>query len=307
MGVLKLLRPRGGFPLAAPSWPGGVPRPPVERKTGVHYDTSWARRYPSRLARALILDGVTRPLIRGLASPFVDGLDRIDSLEAPAIFAANHNSHVDTPLVLTSLPHRFRHRTAVAAGADYFFDKQWKGAVWALTINAIPVERVRVSPQSTKLAVSLLERGWSLVIFPEGGRSPDGWGQSHRAGAAYLAVRTGRPVVPVHLAGTRRILKKGAKGVRPSSTEVTFGRPLYVRDGESAHDFAGRIEQQIAVLADERASGLWASRRRAAEGATPALTGPPVTGWRRTWALEENRRRTGEDEPWPPESSTRRA
>ena len=305
MGALKLLRPRGRFPLAPPSWPGGVPRPPVERKTGVHYDTSWARRYPSRLARALILDGVTRPLIRGLASPFVDGLDRIDSLDAPAIFAANHNSHVDTPLVLTSLPDRFRHRTAVAAGADYFFDKQWKGAVWALTINAIPVERIRVSPQSTKLAVSLLERGWSLVIFPEGGRSPDGWGQSHRAGAAYLAVRTGRPVVPVHLAGTRRILKKGAKGVRPSSTEVTFGRPLYVQEGESAHDFALRIEQQIAVLADERASGLWVARRRAAEGATPALTGPPVTGWRRTWALEENRRRTGEDKPWPPGSSTR--
>ena len=233
----------------------------------------------------------------------MDGLDRIEALEAPAIFAANHTSHVDTPLVLTSLPDRFRHRTAVAAGADYFFDRQWKGAVWALTINAIPVERVRVSPQSTKMAVSLIEKGWSLVIFPEGGRSPDGWGQSHRAGAAYLAVRTGRPVVPVHLAGTRRILKKGAKGVHPSETEVTFGRPLYAAEGESAHDFALRIERQIAVLADERTSGLWASRLRAAAGATPALTGPPVTGWRRAWALEENRRRTGERKPWPPGSS----
>ena len=305
MGALKLLRPRGRFPFGPPTWPGGVPRPPVERKTGVHYDTRWARRYPARLARALLLDGVTRPVIRGLASPLVEGLDRVESLEAPAIFAANHNSHVDTPLVLTSLPERFRHRTAVAAGADYFFDKRWKGAVWALAINAIPVERVRVSPQSTKLAVSLIERGWSLVIFPEGGRSPDGWGQSHRAGAAYLAVRTGRPVVPVHLSGTRRILKKGAKGVRPSETEVTFGRPLYAEEGESAHDFAVRIERQIAVLADERASGLWTSRLRAAAGATPALTGPPVTGWRRAWALEENRRRAGEEKAWPPGSSTR--
>ena len=305
MGALRLLRPRGRFPLGAPSWPGGVPRPPVEKRTGVHYDTTWARRYPARLARALLLDGVTRPLIHGLASPQVDGLDRIESLSAPAIFAANHSSHVDTPLVLTSLPERFRHRTAVAAGADYFFDRRWKGGLWALTINAIPIERARVSPQSTKLAVALLERGWSLVIFPEGGRSPDGWGQSHRAGAAYLAVRTGAPVVPVHLHGTRRILKKGGKGLRPSATDVTFGRPLTAGDGESAHDFAARIERQIAVLADERADGYWASRRRAAEGATPALTGPPVTGWRRTWALDENRRGTGGAKPWPPGSGAR--
>ncbi|MFP5375196.1 MAG: lysophospholipid acyltransferase family protein [Acidimicrobiia bacterium] len=306
MGALRLLRPRARFPLGAPPWPGGVPRPPVERRTGVHYDTSWARRYPARLARALLLDGVTRPLVRGVASPLVDGLDRIEALEAPAIFAANHNSHVDTPLVLTSLPERFRHRTAVAAGADYFFDRRWKGALWALTINAIPVERIRVSPRSTRLALSLVEDGWSLVIFPEGGRSPDGWGQSHRAGAAYLAVRTGAPVVPVHLAGTRRILKKGARGVRPSTTEVTFGRPLRAGEGESAHDLAGRIERQIAVLADERASGLWASRRRAARGATPPLTGPPVAGWRRAWALEENRRRTGDRRAWPPGSAPRR-
>lgn len=293
------------FPFGPPSWPGGVPRPPVEKRTGVHAATGWARRYPARLVRAVVLDGVTRPFIRALASPDVDGLDRIESLPAPAIFAANHSSHVDTPLVLTSLPERFRHRTAVAAAADHFFDKQWKGHLWALSINAIPIERARVSPQSTRLALSLIEDGWSIVIFPEGGRSPDGWGQSHRAGAAYLAVRTGAPVVPVHLYGTRRILKKGGKGVRPAATAVTFGRPLRAAEGESAHTLAARIERAIEVLADERESGLWVSRRRAAAGDTPVLTGPAATGWRRTWALNENRRRTGSSTIWPPGSSRR--
>ena len=299
------LRPRARFPLGAPTWPTGVPRPPVVRDTGVNYDTAWARKYPARLARALWLDGVTRPLIKGLADPDIDGLDRLESLPSPAIFAANHSSHVDTPLVLTSLPDRFRHRTAVAAGADYFFDKRWKGGLWALSINAIPIERARVSPQSTKLAVSLIEDGWSLVIFPEGGRSPDGWGQSHRAGAAYLAVRTGAPVVPVHLHGTRRILKKGGKGLRPAHTEVTFGSPLRAAEGESAADLAVRIARAIAVLADERSEGFWESRRNAASGDTPALTGPASTGWRRAWALEENRRRRGTSKPWPPRSAAR--
>ncbi len=302
---MKRPRLRARFPLGSPTWPSGVPRPPVKKRTGVDFDTAWARRYPARLARALVLDGVTRPFIRALASPAVDGLDRIESLAGPVVFAANHSSHVDTPLVLASLPERFRHRTAVAAAADHFFDKRWKGALWALSTNAIPIERGRVSPQSTRAAMALISEGWSLVIFPEGGRSPDGWGQSHRAGAAYLAVRTGAPVVPVHLHGTRRILKKGGKGVRPASTQVTFGRPLRPTEGESAHSFAARIEQAIAVLADERSEGFWRSRRRAAGGATPALTGPVTAGWRRSWALDENRRRTGTSAPWPPRSAIR--
>ena len=289
--VRRVARPR--FPLGRPSWPRDVPRPPAERHTGVDYDTAWARRYPVRLARALVLDGVTRPVMRGLASPRVEGTDRLEALTGPAIFAANHASHVDTPLVLTSLPERFRHRTAVAAGADYFFDKRWKGALWAFSICAIPIERTRVSPQSTRLAAELLHEGWSLVIFPEGGRSVDGWGRAHRAGAAYLALRTGFPVVPVHLEGTRRIMRKGRKGIRRSATGVTFGRPMRAEDGEDARDFAARVETAIAVLADERASGFWQARRRAAAGTTPALVGPAAGAWRRAWALAEGRRRTG--------------
>ena len=263
------------------------------------YDTAWARKYPARLARAIILDGVTRPLVHAIAAPEIEGLDRLDSLVAPVIFAVNHNSHVDTPLVMTSLPERFRHRTAVAAGADYFFDKRAKAAVWALSINAIPIERIRVSPQSTRLASGLLRDGWSLIIFPEGGRSPDGWGQTHRAGAGYLAVRTGIPVVPVHLEGTRRILKKGGTGIRPSSTRVTFGCPLRPKEGEDARGFATRIEKAIAVLADEQAHGWWAARQRSAAGDTPLLTGPSGPSWRRTWALAEGRR-VRKPHRWPP-------
>ena len=293
-------RPRPSFPYGAPSWPGGVPRPAVARRTGVDYDTAWARRYPVRLARALALDGLTRPLVQALASPTVDGLDRLDSLAAPAIFAANHASHVDTPLVLTSLPERFRHRTAVGAAADHFFDRRWKAGLWAFTINAIPIERIRVSPQSTRMATDLLADGWSLVIFPEGGRSPDGWAQPHRAGAAHLAVRTGLPLVPIHIEGSRRILKKGGRGIRPAATHVTFGRPLLAEGGEGARQFAARIESDIAVLADEQVNGFWAARKRAAGGATPSLTGPAASRWRRAWALGAPAGRSGRSSSaWP--------
>jgi 1-acyl-sn-glycerol-3-phosphate acyltransferase len=287
-----------GFPYRAPTWPGGVERPPVVRRTGIDYDTSWARRYSTRLARAVVLDGITRPLVHVVASPRVDGLDRLDGLHGPVVFAANHASHVDTPLLLATLPDRFRHRTVVAAGADYFFDKRWKAALWSFSINAVPIERSRVSPRSTRLAAAVLDDGWSLVVFPEGGRSPDGWGQVHRPGAAWLAMRSGVPVVPVHLEGTRRILRKGGGRLRPSTTAVTFGAPLRPDDGDDARSFAARIERAVAVLADEQATGFWNARRRAAADATPALTGPAAGAWRRTWSLGDRARRPSRP-AWP--------
>jgi len=67
--------------------------------------------------------------------------------------------------------------------------------------------------------------------LPEGGRSPDGWAQTFRGGAAYLSVRTGCPVVPVHLDGTRHILPKGGRGVRRTRTTITFGTPLRPDEG----------------------------------------------------------------------------
>ncbi|HEX2039411.1 MAG TPA: lysophospholipid acyltransferase family protein [Acidimicrobiales bacterium] len=272
--------------LRAPTWPGGVERPPAERRTGVDFPTAWARRYPVRLARTLLVDGVWRPVMEVLASPDVRGADRLVGLEdGPVVFAANHASHVDTPLLLTALPARYRHRTAVAAAADYFFDSRWKGAAWAFAINAVPTERTKVSIRSMRLAADLLEEGWSLVIYPEGGRTPDGWGQEHRAGAAWLSARAGAPVVPVHIEGTRRIMRKGRRGVRPSSTTITFGAPLVLHEGEDVRDFAVRIEREIAVLADEHRTDWWTARRRAAAGTTPPLQGPEVGAWRRAWSL----------------------
>ena len=139
----------------------------------------------------------------------------LELVEAPAIFVANHSSHVDTGLLLSILPPRFRHKTVVAGAADYFFDRRWKAHLFALGLGAIPIERHKVNRKSVDTATGLLDEGWNLIIFPEGGRSPDGWFQPMRGGAAYLATRTGRPVVPVHIEGTYRILPRGGK--RPAA------------------------------------------------------------------------------------------
>jgi 1-acyl-sn-glycerol-3-phosphate acyltransferase len=295
--ALRLPRPR--FPLGAPTWPTGLPREPEPPTLGAHYETDWARSEPARYLRGLLIEYTVRPVVAALARPRVHGLDRIEGLHPPAIFAANHHSHLDTPLLLSTLPARFRHRTVVAAAADYFFDSRPKAALAALALNAIPIERTRVGRRSAELAASLLEAGWSLVIFPEGGRSPDGWGQEFQGGAAYLADRCGVAVVPVHIEGTGRILPKGARRPRPTRVTVTFGAPMRPGPGERARRFADRLERAVAALADERAAGWWEARRRAAAGATPPLTGPQAVGaWRRAWALGP-RRADRQRRTWP--------
>ncbi len=299
---LKVPLPQG-FPLRAPDTPKGVAPLVPKRQTGADYDTEWARTFPARWARNVLLEGLLRPTIAGIARPKVKGIDRLADLRdgdfEPVIFCANHHSHVDTPLVLTSLPEPWRYQVFVGAAADYFFRTKATSAVASLALNAIPIERATVTRKSANLATELIEDGWSMLIFPEGGRSPDGWGQDFRGGAAYLARRTGAAVVPIHLAGTGRILRKGSKKLRPSPTVVTFGHPIRAEEGEDTRRLGARIEAAVAGLGDETVTDWYAARKRSHAAATPTLSGPESPSWRRAWALGDRGPRRRRKSSWP--------
>ena len=301
------LKIAAGFPYRAAPTPTSVEPAPRKKYTGIDYDTEWARSFGARLARLAVLEGVITPTMQVLASPERRGLDNLEELRnvdppQPVIFAANHHSHVDTPLLLSTIPEPWRHRMFVAAAADYFFTSRVTSTASALVLNAIPIERTRVSRRSADDAAVLIDDGWSLLIYPEGGRSPDGWGQPFRGGAAYLALRCGVPVVPVHVEGTGRILRKGKKRPTPSATRLTFGRPLWADESEDSRRFAARIERAVAALADEATTDWYTARRRAHEGTTPPLSGPDAPSpWRRAWALGDRgpTRRRASPRKWP--------
>ena len=120
----------------------------------------------------------------------------------------------------------------------------------------------------------LVDDGWSLVIYPEGGRSPDGWGQEFKGGAAYLSSRTGAPVVPVFIDGTGSIFGKGMKRPKPGRTRVVFGAPMRPADGESTRRFNARLHAAVTTLADEATTDYWTARRRAAPGHQPDARRP---------------------------------
>lgn len=294
---------RVGFPYRRPTVPRGVVVPPKKARTGAAFDTDWARKPAARTARHLIVAGPLRLAVRAVASPDIVGLDRLQdlidahradakgSVAAPVIFAANHHSHVDAPLMITSIPEPWRHRLVVGAAADYFFGTRLTATASALGLGAIPIDRSRVNRRSADLAAALLGDRWSVLIFPEGGRSPDGWGQPFRGGAAYLGIRTGTPVVPVHIDGAGAIWGKGAKKITPGATKVVFGAPLVPGPDEDTRHFGDRIERAVAQLGDESLTDWYSARLRAAKGQTPSLQGPGATGWRRAWALTEHRAR----------------
>ena len=211
-----------------------------------------------------MLDGIVKPAVAVVASPTVSGLDRLDGFDGPLIFTSNHASHLDTPLLLTSLPDRFRHRTVVAGAADYFFDRRGKAIVSALALGAVPIDRTAVSRQSLHQFEDLLEDGWNVIMFPEGGRTPDGWAQEFKAGAAYVATRAGVPIVPVHLEGSRRAWRKGGRA--PSHHD-----PCHLRQAAPSRHHA-----ESGPCPGRRArTGGGGARRRAGDR---LVVGPPAGG-----------------------------
>ena len=247
------------------------------------FRTDWARTQGGKAVREIAQKGVLEPLMTSQVRRHVEGLDRLSRIEGPVIFVSNHASHLDTPLILLSLPDEWRRRTAVAAAADYFFDTWWRAVGSAMVFNTFPIDRRGGSMAATPGDV--LADGWSLVIYPEGTRSRDGWVGRFQLGAAYLATQHDVPVVPIAHRGTFVAMPRGQNWPSAGRRQLTlrFGEPLHPREGESARAFTPRIREAVGALLDEERTTWWEARRRQAAGSTPDPSGPDVAPWRRIW------------------------
>ena len=235
------------------------------------FRTEWARRRGGRVAREVAQKGVLDPLMSSQVRRRVEGLDVLSRIEGPVIFVANHASHLDTPLILLSLPDKWRRRTAVAAAADYFFDTWWRAVGSAMVFNTFPIDR-RGGTMATTPG-DLLDEGWSLVIYPEGTRSKDGWVGRFQLGAAYLATRYGVPVVPIAHRGTFAAMPRGQNW--PSRGR----RQLTLRFGEPIVPGRGRVGPRASRRGSARRWGRCSTRSRPRGGrrsSAPRTTPPPT-------------------------------
>ena len=221
----------------------------------------FSRAAPLRAFRWLFRETVTLPLFRHYLPLKVSG--SLEGVEGPVLFAPNHTSHLDTLALLAALPKPRRDRLAPAMSQEGFrpyFEKTGpllERATLALRYwLAVLLLNVFPLPQSTtgvrdalRFAGERVDEGYSILIFPEGLRSPDGVLKPFRAGVGLLAVRLGVPVVPVRIDGLFRVLSAADRWPKPGPVSLTFGVPLRFHENEDYREATARIEEAVRALA----------------------------------------------------------
>jgi 1-acyl-sn-glycerol-3-phosphate acyltransferase len=203
------------------------------------------------VARFLAQRALLKPLIWSLTSVTVIRSEKLKDVKGGFVVIANHSSHLDTPLIVGSLPRPLARYLAAGAAADYFFNVWWRRGLTALFFNAFPVRRTGTETSATS-ARSLLMRGIPVLIFPEGTRSKDGELGRFKPGAAALAAACDVPCIPVAVIGAHIAHPRGTNWPRPGRLPVgvVFGDPLRLAPGESKGEFAERTREEIVRLKD---------------------------------------------------------
>ena len=175
----------------------------------------------------------------------VIGAENLDKNQA-AVYAVNHLSYMDTPVVFSKLPFQFR----ILARHDLF---RIPFIGWYLRRSGqIPVDssHIRSSLSSLNRSVQVLKQGMPLVIFPEGGRSPNGRLQSFLSGVAFIAIRAQVPVVPMALVGTYELMPMHTYHLRPHPLYLVVGKAISTTEytTKTADTLTRRIHDEIASM-----------------------------------------------------------
>jgi long-chain acyl-CoA synthetase len=222
----------------------------------------WARGAAARAFRRANLATWILPLARVFAWTRVEGLEHLRDLEGPVIFASNHQSFMDGPVIMASLPPRWRYRLSPAMAKEmfsaHFFPKE-HGALARFTnslnyylavllFNAFPLpQREAGARQTLRYIGELLADRHSLLIFPEGRRSESGAIDAFRPGIGMIASKLGAQVVPVRIDGLQHVLRVGWHMARPGRVRVAFGAPLRLV-GEDYQALTQKVEAAVRAL-----------------------------------------------------------
>ena len=151
----------------------------------------------------------------------IEGLDKLD-MSRNYIFVANHLSYADTPVLLAHIPANFRFMARAQLFKIPFLGHHLRAAGHIPVETDNPRDAIRSMNDAGK---TVREEAISVLVFPEGGRSHGQFGE-FKGGAAFVAIRSGVPVVPLGLIGTREILPRNSKVIHPGKVTVKVGEPV---------------------------------------------------------------------------------
>ena len=170
------------------------------------------------------------------------------------IYFANHSSHGDFVLLWASLPSTLRKLTRPVAGSDYWNKSALRRYIISRVFNGVLIDRERKNPVDNPLQPMLdaLEKGDSLIIFPEGTRNLEEGLLPFKSGLYHLAKRYPQAqVIPVWIATLNRVMPKGRVLPLPLLCTTSFGAPLQLTEGESKEQFLSRSRDALLALAPE--------------------------------------------------------
>lgn len=202
---------------------------------------TWSRSRWARVIRRVLVPALILPLTRLFARTTVLGAGHLAGIQGPVIFAANHQSHMDTPVILSALPSRFRHHLAPAMAKEFFAAhfapvgrstrERWTShllyTLAGLCFNAFPLPQREAGARTTLRYVGeLVAAGDSILIFPEGRRTEAGEISPFQAGVGMMGSRLGLPIVPVALDGVHHVLHRSWRWPKVGRVRVVFGLPI---------------------------------------------------------------------------------
>jgi long-chain acyl-CoA synthetase len=209
---------------------------------------------------------LTWPATHLMAHPRVFGRENLRGVKGPVLVISNHVIYLDVGFVLAALPLRLRHRLAVAMGGErlagmrdppreWFFPRRWLQRMnYFLVValfNVFPLPKSSGFRESFRFAGDLADRGWSVLVFPEGDLTPDGKLQPFRAGIGLLANNLRLPIVPIRIDGAYEIREARRLLSRPGRIRVHIGKPVEFPAASDPQQIAHELEQRVASLGAE--------------------------------------------------------
>ena len=226
----------------------------------------WTLREPARLVRLLVYYALVWPATQILGHPRVVGRENLRGVKGPVIVISNHvTRRADIGLILAALPARFRHRLATGMGGErlmlmrrppreWFFAKRWAYQLgyWLviLLFNAFPLPRFSGFRASFRYAGEAADRGYSILVFPEGesNSSEDGRMTPFYPGIGLLAENLFLPIVPMRMDGVWGMKRERRRLARIGEITVRIGAPVTFEAGTKPEEIAKRLQSIVAEL-----------------------------------------------------------
>jgi long-chain acyl-CoA synthetase len=223
----------------------------------------WAQRWPVTWVRMLAYHLVTLPYIMIMGRPVITGSERLQGLRGPALIVSNHISQIDIGYIMTALPFRLRRRLAAAMQGEMLRDMRYPSKTrpllrrWldrldyfliAIFFNVFSLPQRAKYRESFRFAGELADKGYSILIFPEGRRTETGEMSPFRSGIGLLATHLNLPVIPMRIDGLFPLKAAKKHYARPGTIQVRIGEPITFEAEGDAVEIARELQRIVAGL-----------------------------------------------------------